>query len=410
MHETTTANADTSGAGAAPWVRVGQSTATDSVTAAREATEAAVGGDVAKLVVIFTSAAHELEAVATTVSEVSAPAQVIGCSTAGELVLDGPADSSVVVMALGGDGFDVATGVGICEAAQQPDADPTTLSLREAAATAASCVKEVGDREHKVLLLLADGLVGDQMEVVRGAYEHSGANIPLVGGCAGDDLAMNATYQIFGEQVHRGAVVAAAISSDRPIGIGVRHGWEVAGDSMLVTSSHGVVVETLDDQPALDVYLDRFDAPESVRTDVDAFIEFAVTRPFGIRRRDRMEIRYVGGADFEKRTVHCIAEVPQGGLAWTMTGDADTILSATDDACIEAVEALDGAQPLGLMTFDCIARRSVLEVPGTAEEVARMRAHASGAPIAGFYTYGEIARSRGAGGFHNQTLVVLALA
>jgi hypothetical protein len=36
-------------------------------------------------------------------------------------------------------------------------------------------------------------------------------------------------------------------------------------------------------------------------------------------------------------------------------------------------------------------------------------ANASGAPVAGFYTYGEIARTRGISGFHNQTLVVLAL-
>jgi hypothetical protein len=35
---------------------------------------------------------------------------------------------------------------------------------------------------------------------------------------------------------------------------------------------------------------------------------------------------------------------------------------------------------------------------------------AGGAPVAGFYTYGEIARTRGISGFHNQTLVVLAVA
>ena len=217
------------------------------------------------------------------------------------------------------------------------------------------------------------------------------------------------THQFYGSQVLRGSVVAAAISSDRPIGIGVRHGWEPNGESMLVTSSRGVVVETRDDRPALDVYLDQFDAPEEVRNDPEAFVDFAVTRPFGIRRRDRMEIRYVGGADFEKRTVHCIAEVPQGGLAWTMTGDAETILTATDDACQEALAALGGNDPIGLMMFDCIARRSVLAEDGTDAEVMRMREHAGGAPVAGFYTYGEIARTRGAGGFHNQTLVVLAL-
>jgi hypothetical protein len=37
-------------------------------------------------------------------------------------------------------------------------------------------------------------------------------------------------------------------------------------------------------------------------------------------------------------------------------------------------------------------------------------AHARGAPVAGFYTYGEIARTRGMRGFHNQTLVVLSIA
>jgi hypothetical protein len=36
-------------------------------------------------------------------------------------------------------------------------------------------------------------------------------------------------------------------------------------------------------------------------------------------------------------------------------------------------------------------------------------AHAGAAPVAGFYTYGEIARTKGVSGFHNQTLVVLAI-
>jgi hypothetical protein len=43
-------------------------------------------------------------------------------------------------------------------------------------------------------------------------------------------------------------------------------------------------------------------------------------------------------------------------------------------------------------------------------EVSRLAALVAGAPVAGFYTYGEIARTRGIRGFHNQTLVVLAIA
>ena len=64
--------------------------------------------------------------------------------------------------------------------------------------------------------------------------------------------------------------------------------------------------------------------------------------------------------------------------------------------------------PLGLLAFDCIARKGVLGDDGTVAEVGRIADHASGTPVTGFYTYGEIARTRGVSGFHNQTLVVVA--
>jgi hypothetical protein len=106
--------------------------------------------------------------------------------------------------------------------------------------------------------------------------------------------------------------------------------------------------------------------------------------------------------------VLCIAEVPQGGLTWLMEGDASSVLDATDAACIEAIDALGGRDPIGMLTFDCIARKGVLGI-GVGDEVERVAAHAGKAPVAGFYTYGEIARTRGVSGFHNQTLVVLAV-
>lgn len=45
---------------------------------------------------------------------------------------------------------------------------------------------------------------------------------------------------------------------------------------------------------------------------------------------------------------------------------------------------------------------------GIEREIRRISGYAAGAPVAGFYTYGEIARTHGISGFHNQTLVVLA--
>jgi hypothetical protein len=62
-----------------------------------------------------------------------------------------------------------------------------------------------------------------------------------------------------------------------------------------------------------------------------------------------------------------------------------------------------------MIAFDCVARRAVLGEGGIRSEIDRLAAMAPGAPVAGFYTYGEFARIRGARGFHNQTLVVLAI-
>lgn len=381
------------------WVGVGQSADRSSAAAGAQARARALAGRAdARLLIVFASAAHDLPELLRGIDPGDVP--LVGCSTAGEITTSGPGDRGVVVLALGGPGFAVRTAV----------ATDASAGLRAAGAEAARCLQALEPRPHQALLLLSDGLAGDQQAIVRGAYDVAGAAVPLVGGCAGDDLGMRATFQLHGTEVLQDAVVGVALGSDAPLGIGVQHGWRRVGEPTLVTSSAGHRVFTLDDRPALDVYLERLGAPQDVRTDPAVFTRFALSHPLGLGRRSGEDhVRFVGGANFEDRSLGCIAEVPQGAIAWFMEGDADSVLSATDTACESALAALDGAPPLGVLAFDCIARRSVLG-DGITDEVERIGAACGGAPVAGFYTYGEIARTRGISGFHNQTLVVLALA
>jgi hypothetical protein len=391
----------TPGPGHDRWMAVGRSSHADARTAGAEAaTTALQGGPDPRLVIVFATDSYDgAELLAGIRAHAPPSTPLIGCSTAGEIASSGPGEAGVVVAALGGSGFQVATS----------HATKASSDLRAAGSSVAAALSDVEGQPHRVLLLLADGLAGDQQEIVRGAYVVAGGAIPLVGGCAGDDLRMVATRQYFGDAVLTNAVVAAAIGSDAPFGIGVRHGWRRLGEPMLVSASSGNRVELLDDRPALDVYLERLNAPAEAHTDPAAFTHFAQTHPLGLARRAGEEhVRFVSGADFERREVLCIAEVPQGGLTWLMEGDATSVLEATDAACSEAIDALAGRRPIGMLTFDCIARKSVLGV-GVADEVARVAAHAGTAPVAGFYTYGEIARTHGISGFHNQTLVVLAV-
>lgn len=383
------------------WMSVGRAGGAAGFDAGRSAANLALAGEDAKLLIAFASDALDLQATLAGIADAAPDVALVGCSTAGEIATDGPGDASVVVTAFGGPGFEVATGF----------ARDASAGLRAAGAEAASCLERLTDeREHRVLILLTDGLAGDQQEIVRGAYGVAGAAVPLVGGCAGDDLKMRATHQFHGTEVMADAVVAAALASDSPVGIGVRHGWRRVGEPMLVTGSDMNRVLTIEDRPALDVYLDRLEAPQDVRSDPDAFTRFASTHPLGLAsRRGEEHVRFVAGADFDARAIVCIAEVPRGALTWFMEGDDDSVLAATDAACDDALAALEGRAPLGMIAFDCIARRGVLGDQGIRREIARVAARGDGAPVAGFYTYGEIARTRGISGFHNQTLVVLAV-
>lgn len=380
------------------WMGVGRSAHADPYVAGTTAARDALAERAASLLVVFASDSYDLEAVLAGINDASGDAPLIGCSTAGEIATSGPGDAGVVVTALGGPGFRVATA-----AARDASSD-----LRSAGSRVAGCIDHNDRQPHQVLMLLTDGLAGDQQEIMRGIYEVTGASVPLVGGCAGDDLRMKSTRQLHGRSVMTDAVVAAALGSDAPLGIGVRHGWTAVGEPMIVTKSDGNVVHSIDNRPALDVYLERLSAPPEVHHDAAAFTRFAMTHPLGLRKRSaEPQVRFIGEADFETRSLVCIAEVPRGGLVWLMEGDHDSVLAATDAACADAMESID--QPLGLVAFDCIARRGVLGDQGVKAEVDRIASHAGGAPVAGFYTYGEIARTKGVTGFHNQTLVVLAV-
>jgi len=382
------------------WFGVGHSTLDDAASAGKEAALQAITGGTPKLVMVFSSVVYDGEAMLRGIRAVEPDAALIGCSTGSEIATSGPVRSSVVVVALGGDGFDV---VPIMRRG-------VSGRLHEAGAEVARSVYGLpDDARQRVLLLLTDGLSGNQQEVVRGAYGVLGGTVPLVGGCSGNDRQVRQDHHYFGDEVVTDAIVAVAIASDAPMGIGIEHGMQRVGEPMLVTRAEDNLVLELDGRPALDVYLDRLDAGDEVRTDIEAFRHVALTHPLGLATRRGEEVRHIHGADFDDRSLAVVAEIPEGGMVWFMRGDTASITQGARVAADAAVAGLGDRPPIGLLAFDCIARRDVLGDEGTAHEIGLLAACADGAPVAGFYTYGEIARLHGMSGFHNQTMVVLAV-
>jgi hypothetical protein len=385
---------------AAHWMAVGRSERSDSRDAGREAARQALSHPDPKLVVVFAAISHDLVEVLAGINEVTGGAPLVGCSTHGEISAVGPRDDSVVVTMLGGDGFSVATAAFEAASGRQ----------REAGAAVAETVSVVEDLPYKALLVLTDGFIRDQEDILRGAYTVVGAGVQLFGGAAADGWRFERTYQLHGDKVLTDAVVGATIASDSPIALSVRHGWRKVGLPMMVTRSSEGRIYSLDDEPAMDVYLRRIGAPEAAFHDATEFSKFVLSRPVGVERRGGIEVRnFSTNVDIAGRSLGGGGDLPEGCLTWPMEGDEDSILAAVTDACTEALGGLEERPAVGILTFSCAALRAVLGDEGIAREGERLSAATAGVPFAGFYSYGEIARKSGIDGFHNQAIVVLAI-
>lgn len=359
-------------------------------------TQASAGGRPA-LVLLFVSPALDVTTVAATARELLGPdVPVAGCTTSGELSLVAAGSGHLVAIALGGVGLEVRTSVGRF-------AD----GAREAGVRAAAGLLDLAT-PHRALLLLADGLAGARSEVVRGAYSVAGAQVPLVGGCAGDELAMRATFQIHGDEVLTGAVVGVGLGTPSPVAVGIGHGWRRCGPTMVVTESDGQRILTLDDRPATEAFEEAIGEPLRTEAEPEAWRRLGLSHPVCLTRSGGEEIRAVLAVDWADDSLIC-ADVPRGSILTAMEGDAGTVADGTRAACEALLAELDGAEPVGVVAFDCVARRTILGDAALAEEVATITGHVPGVPLAGFYTMGEFARTHGARGLHNATLVLLAL-
>jgi hypothetical protein len=236
--------------------------------------------------------------------------------------------------------------------------------------------------------------------------------VPTVGGCSGDDITYSRTYQFVATrddvEVLSDGLVGLAIGSTGPIGVGISHGWSKFGRPFLVTSSSGGRIHELDNRPALDVYLECLGLTRHDALDETLFRETAFHHPLGLSRRTGEDIRVVHAADVSDGSLLCLADVPQGAIAWQMATNPEDLVSAAQSSREQAVDALGGRAPLGLVVFDCGARKSMLGPGGVLQEL-RALSQGQETPVGGFYTYGEIARTHGARGMHHLTVVTLAL-
>jgi hypothetical protein len=366
------------------------------------------------LAFVFSSVAYEQETMLKGVQSVAGSVPIVGCSTAGEIVTDGPLEtSSVAVMLLATTPESLTATIGIGNNAKNDE--------RKAGQSAAQeVVNLVGGKEKlRGFIMLADGLAGNGAEIVRGVLDVLGDHFPVVGGSAGDDFKFKQTYQYGKGSVHTGDVIGVGLSGDFAFGIGVKHGWGVLGVPSRVTRSNGHIVHEIDGKPAMQLYEKYFgDRAKSIKEEVLATL--AVSYPLGVKTPGSEEDYLIRDPMFvdENGSITCAAEIPEGSEVRIMMGTRESAITMATQAAENARIQLGGKTPKAILIFNCIARKKLLGMRGGEEIDAIRSILGRDVPLIGFYTYGEQAPINGESRniercntvFHNETVVIYVIA
>ncbi|MEV6345678.1 FIST N-terminal domain-containing protein [Actinoplanes sp. NPDC051851] len=384
----------------------GSSRNDDAYAAAEECVRQAFGGrepTADDLVLVFPTIHYDPHLFFAAAQRAAGNAQVVGCTAYRSFTSDANLVRGAVALYV--PAADLRFGVAIRDGIHRDvfgAAKDATSAARERAG---------GDAGHSVLMVISDGFAGDQRAVVRGCYTVTGATVPMIGGAAAEDISMIATYQYANGQVTTNGMIAVWINSPRPLGIGVAHGWHPIGSPMIVTRAEKNVIHELDGRPAVEAYFAQrgTDLPSRVRDGLweEPFARAALGHPLGLADTvGRFDGRHILDRTPDGALV-MFGHVSEHSVVQVMAGNHQDLLEASRRSGADAAGQLDGP-PRGAIVFSCAGRAGPLGKEIEAEAVS-VGEGMGGAPIGGFFTYGEFARVTGSTGFHNATVVTLAL-
>jgi hypothetical protein len=295
-----------------------------------------------------------------------------GCSTSGEITPAGFSEGTLLVVAFPKKGFNFVSGL-------IPDVHHLSVERGTEAGRAlrAKLDRLGGSYANRFAVSLIDGLSKCE-EVVVSAIAWALDGIPLVGGSAGDDLALAGTSLLHDGQVHHDAALLVLFETDYPVSIFNHDHFGPTATKLVVTASdpESRTVFELNAEPAALEYANSVGIePSSL-----APMSFAA-HPVIVR---------IGG-DYYCRSIQRVN--PDGSLSFFCAIDDGVVLTVAEPRNMVAsmtteLERID--EEIGgidfVLGFECVLRRLEAETRQVKRNVSDLyrRYH-----VAGFHTYGE---------------------
>ena len=323
-------------------------------------------------------------------------AELIGCTTSGEIAGTRIVDDSIVATAISFDKTPVE--VRSANLQEHESLEQTVKSLTNTLPT----------KDLKYLLVLSDGQLVNGTRLV----EELSNNLPqatlITGGLAGDNDNFVET-EVWHNQVARpGKIVICGLYGDAiNLSSGSYSGWKSFGPERLITKSEENKLYELDGQSALALY------KEYLGDYAEQLPASALRFPLSVRLPDSTEtiIRTILNIDDSEQSLTFAGDMPQGGYATLMRANIDNLIDGAQEAATRALaqtkEQSGKAPEFGLL-ISCVGRRLVLQQETEYELESIDDLLPESCPLAGFYSYGEIspiAEGKNSA-LHNQTMTI----
>ena len=347
------------------------------------------------MIILFAASQYDHRELLQTLKQSSQAASIIGCSSAGEFTsrVQGSRLACAIALSSGEMSFTLGLSRGLSEDYTKA-ADGLATAFQQAS---------LWNYRYHTMLLLVDTLYGCVENMVQKLTMLTGGMYEIFGGGAGDDGQFSYTPVFYDTEVATDAVVALAIHSNKPLGIGAQHDWRPASAPMHITSTRGMDLISLDNKPALEAFRAYAQSSGQVfdeRNPLPFFLHNSLgIKGAGYRLRVPTHINSDG-------SLHFATEIPMSGTISIMSSSASSPIAAAHDATNRALHKLYGCKPGVGLFFDCMATRLRLG-RSFGFELEAVQSSMGEVPFCGCNTYGQIARAQGQfSSFQNCTAVV----
>lgn len=320
-------------------------------------------------------------------------AQVVTCSTSGEILDTTIYDQTFAITAIDFEKTDVvAKQINIRDFGSSEEAGEVLA-------------KQFALSNLQHLFVLSDGQLVNGSALVRGLTNVLHSDVAITGGLAGDGDRFTETLVGLNQQIEPGAVVGIGFyGSALRTGFGSLGGWDAFGPLRRITKSDSNVLYELDGQSALSLYKQYLGDKASELPGSGLLFPLALT----VSGQEEPVVRTILSVDEETNSMTFAGEMPEGAQVQLMRASFDKLVDGAIEAASASRDSLGPETAELIVCVSCVGRRLVLGQKAE-DEIEGVREILGDTPVlTGFYSYGEISPFvRGHDcRLHNQTMTV----